>query len=79
LRHIETPYRFGSLDNFQRDPSFSARLSQGSDAWRTLIDHFDKCGAGRTIGSLAKLLDAQGETESVDTFLQRMLNNCPDI
>jgi hypothetical protein len=35
---------------FQRDPSFSARVSRGSYAWRTLIDHFDKRGVGRTVG-----------------------------
>jgi hypothetical protein len=67
------------LTSFQRNPSFSARVSPCSDAWRTLIDHFDQRSVGRTIGLLAKLLDAQGETESIDAFLQRMLHDYQDI
>lgn len=67
------------LTNFQRDPSFSARVSPGSDAWRVLIDHFDQRGIGRTVGLLAKLLDAQGETESVDAFIQRMLHTFQEL
>jgi hypothetical protein len=67
------------LTNFQHDPSFSARVSQGSDAWRVLIDHFDQRGIGKTIGLLAKILDAQSETESVDAFTQRMLNTFQEL
>jgi hypothetical protein len=67
-----------ALQNFQRDPSFSPRVSQGPDARRTL-NHFDQRGVGRIIGLLAIFLDAQGEIESIDAFLQRMLNNYQDI
>jgi hypothetical protein len=58
-----------TMQKFQRDPSFSARVSPCSDAWRTLINHFDLRVVGITIGLLAKLVDAQGETESIDAFL----------
>jgi hypothetical protein len=61
-----------TLQNFQRDPSFKARVSPGSGAWRTLINHFDQRGVGRTVGLLTKLMDAQGEIESIDAFLQRI-------
>jgi hypothetical protein len=54
-------------------------VSPSSDTLRTLIIHFDHRGVGRTIGLLAKLLDAQGERESIDAFLQRMLNNYQDV
>jgi hypothetical protein len=54
-------------------------VSPGNDALRTLIDHFDQRGVGRIVGLLAKLLDAQGETESIDAFLQRMLHSYQDI
>jgi hypothetical protein len=67
------------MQNFQRDPSFKSRVSPGSDARRTLINHFDQCGGGRTIGLLANFLDAQGKTESIDAFLQRMLHSYQDI
>jgi hypothetical protein len=67
------------LTNFQRDPSFSARVSPCSDAHGKLIDHFDQRGVCRTFGPLAKLLDAQGETESIDAYLQRMLHMYQDI
>jgi hypothetical protein len=65
--------------NVQRGPSFSSRVSPDSDVWSTLIEHFDRRGVGRIIGFLAKLLDAQGETVSIYTCLQRMLNNYQDI
>jgi hypothetical protein len=45
----------------------------------TLINHFDRRGVGRTVGLLAKLLDAQGETESIDSFLQSTLHSYQDI
>jgi hypothetical protein len=54
-------------------------VSLGSDAWRTFITHFDHRGVGRTVGLLAKLMDAQGETESIYAFPQRMLSNYQDI
>jgi hypothetical protein len=54
-------------------------VSPGLDAWRTVINHFDQRGVGRTVGLLAKLLDAQGKTKSIDAFLQRMLHNYHDI
>jgi hypothetical protein len=68
-----------ALQNFQRDPSFKARVSPGANAWRTLINHFDKRCVGRIVGLLAKLVDAQGETESIDAFMQRMLHNYQNI
>jgi hypothetical protein len=67
------------MTNFQRGPSFSTRVSLDSDVWSTLIEHFDRRGVGRIIGLLAKLLDAQGESVSIYTCLQRMLNNYQDI
>jgi hypothetical protein len=76
---IKHPTAVVVLTNFQRDPSFSARVSPGSDAWRVLIDHFDQRGIGRTVGLLAKFLDAQGETESVDAFIQRMLHTFQEL
>jgi hypothetical protein len=51
-----------ALQNFQRDPSFKARVSPCSHAWRTLINHFDQRGVGTIVGLLAKLLDTQSET-----------------
>jgi hypothetical protein len=72
MKHLTAAIVF---TNFPRDPSYSARVSSRSHAWRTLIDHFDQRSGGRTFGFLRQLLNAQGETESVDAFLQRMLHN----
>jgi hypothetical protein len=68
-----------AMQNFQRDPFFSARVSPCSDAWRTLIHYFDPRGVGRAVGLLTKLIDAQGETKSIDAFLQLMLDIFQDI
>jgi hypothetical protein len=68
-----------ALENFQRDLSLKARVSPSSNAWRTLINHFDQRGVGRTVGLLAKFLNAQGDTESTYAFLQRMLHSFQDI
>jgi hypothetical protein len=62
----------------QRDPYLSSRVLLGFDALRTLIIHFDQRGVGRTVGLLAKLLDAQGGTKSTYSFLQRMLESYQD-
>jgi hypothetical protein len=62
------------MTNFQRDPSVSLlRVSPYSDAWRALIDLFDQRGVGLIVDLLANLLDSQGETKSIDAFLQYML------
>jgi hypothetical protein len=63
-----------ALSNFQRDPSFSTRVSPCSDAWRALIDLFDQMGIGRTVSLLTKLMEPQGDRESIDAYLQRMLH-----
>jgi hypothetical protein len=51
---ITYPTAAMALSNFQRDPSFSTRVSPGSDAWRALIDLFDQRGIGRTVSLLTK-------------------------
>ena len=68
-----------ALSNFQRDPSFSTRVSPGSDAWRALIDLFDQRGIGRTVSLLTKLMEPQGDRENIDAYLQRMLHCYQDI
>jgi hypothetical protein len=51
-----------ALTSFQRDPSFSTRVSTGSSVLRALIGLFDQPGVGRTVGLFAKLLGSQCET-----------------
>jgi hypothetical protein len=68
-----------ALSNFQRDPSFSTRVSPGSDAWRALVDLFDQRGIGRTVNLLTKLMEPQGDKENIDAYLQRMLHCYQDI
>jgi hypothetical protein len=76
IKHTTTAI---AMTNFQRDPSFSARVSLGSYAWRVLIDLFDYRGVVKTLGLLAKFLDSQSETESIDAFLQRIQHTYQDI
>jgi hypothetical protein len=64
-----------ALTHFQRGPSFSTRVTPGTDARRALIYLFEQRGICRIVGLLAKLLDAQGKTKSIDAFLQRMMHN----
>jgi hypothetical protein len=76
---MKHPIVIVALQNFQRGPSFSARVSPCSYAWRPLIKYFDHRDVGRTIGLLEKLLHAQGETDrEYIRFLRRIMNSYQD-
>jgi hypothetical protein len=68
-----------ALSHFQRDPSFSTRVSLGSHAWRALIDLLDQRGIGRTLSLLTKLMEPQGNKDNIGAYLQRLLHCNQDI
>jgi hypothetical protein len=68
-----------AMSNFQRDPSFSTRVSHGLDARRALIDLPYQRGVGKTVSFLTKLMEPQGDIEIIDAYLQRMLHGNQDI
>jgi hypothetical protein len=75
FRRHETPYYCYSATKL----SARSFILSSSVALQTLINHFDQRGVGRIVGLVAKLMDAQGQTKSIEAFLQRMLNNYLDI
>jgi hypothetical protein len=53
-------------------------MSQDLDTWHTLVNSFDHI-VSITLGLLVKLLDSQGDTESIDASLQCMMHTYLDI